>query len=116
MLKTLDRITIQWWFGHVVLLGLAVFVVAAAALFTPSDQVLTVFGQEIPVLCGWRTMTGIPCPGCGLTRSFTYMAHGQVMAAFQMNWLGPPMFAVCLGSIPWQAFRLWQGPRRRPTR
>lgn len=116
MLKELDRITVQWWFGHALLLVAAVFVVATAAVFQPSEEMLTVFGQEIPVMCGWRQMTGLPCPGCGLTRSFTFMAHGQPMLAFEMNWLGPPMFAAVVGAIPWQAFRLWQGVRARSDR
>ncbi len=33
-----------------------------------------------------------PCPGCGMTTCFTYMAHGQVLDAFRVHALGPILF------------------------
>lgn len=54
--------------------------------------------------CNFQEATHIPCPGCGLTTSFTNMAHGHVIDAFAAHLMGPPLFlitvAVAVGS-PW---------------
>jgi hypothetical protein len=63
----------------------AVFV--ASVLWHPSDD-----GGI--VLCPFRLATGIPCPGCGLTRSFCAMGKGDVSRAFEFHALGPVLFAV----------------------
>lgn len=54
--------------------------------------------------CNFQEVSGIPCPGCGLTTSFTNMAHGRVLDAFGAHLMGPLLFlitlAVALGA-PW---------------
>lgn len=47
-----------------------------------------------PVICPLRLLTGIPCPACGLTTSFTEMAGGNVGAAWSAAPLGPLLFVV----------------------
>ncbi len=111
-LNQLNRIALTWWFGHAVLLAFASGVVLAAVLLTPSTDVLTLFGVEIPMVCSFRRLTGVGCPGCGLTRSFTFMAHGQLWGAFQMNYLGPLAFVVTAAQIPWRCYRLFEGRAR----
>ncbi len=113
MLQKLNKITLTWWFGHALLLTLALGVVVAAALMSPSSEALSFFGAEVPVMCGFRRITGMPCMGCGMTRSFTYMAHGQVRQAFEMNLIGPFFFAVVAAQIPWRILTLWRGKRPR---
>ncbi|MEH3155942.1 MAG: DUF2752 domain-containing protein [Gordonia paraffinivorans] len=44
---------------------------------------------EGPVLCPFRLATGLPCPGCGLTRSWVAAAHGDLSTAFADNVFGP---------------------------
>lgn len=44
------------------------------------------------VICAVRKATGLPCPGCGLTRSFCAMAKGEISRAGQFHVLGPAMF------------------------
>jgi hypothetical protein len=41
-----------------------------------------------PVLCPFRLVTGLPCPGCGLTRSWVYIAHGDFGEAIRANAFG----------------------------
>lgn len=47
-----------------------------------------------PVLCPLRLLTGIPCPACGLTTSFTEMAGGNLAAAWAAAPIGPVLFVL----------------------
>ncbi len=50
----------------------------------------------LPSLCPFHNLTGLPCPGCGLTRAFVCCAHGQLAAAFAYHPLGPILFSAAL--------------------
>lgn len=39
--------------------------------------------------CPLRELSGLNCPGCGLTRGFHALFHGDVLAALQFNLLLP---------------------------
>jgi hypothetical protein len=43
-------------------------------------------------LCGFKNLTGLPCPGCGLTHSFCAIGKGDFKQALTYNLLGPPVF------------------------
>lgn len=49
----------------------------------------------LPV-CPLYSMTGIACPGCGLTRGFHALFHGDVLTALDYNAL-LPLFALVFG-------------------
>jgi hypothetical protein len=52
-------------------------------------------GQEGPVaLCLLRHLTGIPCPTCGMTRSFCCMSRGEFAEAALFHPLGPVIYAM----------------------
>lgn len=38
-----------------------------------------------PVVCPFRLLTGLPCPGCGLTRAWVFALHGDLGAAMSAN-------------------------------
>lgn len=90
----------------------ALLVVVGALLSTADADVVKVFGFDVPVLCTWRRLTGESCPGCGLTRSFTLVAHGRLLEAWSAHRLGPLAFLVIAAQVPWRAWRLWA---HRPT-
>lgn len=50
--------------------------------------------------CGFLVYTGYPCPGCGLTTSFSHMIRLQVFGAFQANSFGILLFLCTAASIP----------------
>jgi hypothetical protein len=79
------------WAARCVLLGLtAVFVVAA--LWNPGDATRV-------VLCPFRALTGHPCPGCGMTRAFCALMHGELWRAIKLNPFSPLLFLAAL--IAW---------------
>jgi hypothetical protein len=49
----------------------------------------------LPSICLFYDLTGLPCPGCGLTRSFVCFAHGQIAQAYRWNLLGPELWLIC---------------------
>ncbi|MDN5717314.1 MAG: DUF2752 domain-containing protein [Janibacter sp.] len=62
--------------------------------------------------CIMRILTGLPCPGCGMTRSWVHMAHGDVLTAFEYNVFGPLAMAAAAGLVIYTVVAL---VRRRPT-
>ena len=61
-----------------VVLPLTSAVFAVSALWSPSDL-------PAVVLCPFRALTGLPCPGCGMTRAFCALGHGDLSGAFGYN-------------------------------
>src|SRR3989442_275897 len=64
-------------------------VLAAFAFVTPGPDGVSIAGHAIPSLCLFRSLTGLPCPGCGMTRSVAYSLHGHPIEALSYHWLGP---------------------------
>lgn len=65
-----------------IMIGLsAAAVLAAVVLFLLPD--LRAYVWERP--CMLRQMTGLYCPGCGGTRAFIFLIHGQVGRSFYYN-------------------------------
>lgn len=70
----------------------ALGVLAASALWVPETL------PDIP-LCPLRALVDLPCPGCGLTRAFTCIAHGRWAEAWAYNALAFPLFAATLALL-----------------
>ncbi len=68
--------------------GVGAAAITVAALADPETI------EDGPVLCPFRLVTGLPCPGCGLTRSWVYLLHGHWSAAMTAN----PFGVVLLGA------------------
>lgn len=92
--------------GHVVIGAMALAVVVASTILTPSDSAVHLFGWQLPPLCMFKAWTGMDCPGCGLTRSFTYMGHGALHEAFDRHRLGPLLYVFVGLQVPWRAWKI----------
>jgi Protein of unknown function (DUF2752) len=49
--------------------------------------------------CPMRTITGIPCPFCGMTRSVVAAAHGHLLQSLSFNPLGIAVLAFAVVAI-----------------
>ena len=81
----------------VVALGLAWPVVALSAWLRPDARGFGTHQQLGLPPCSFEAVTRVPCPGCGLTTSFTSMAHLHVLDAFRAHLMGPLLFVLTLG-------------------
>ena len=71
---------IRWGF-----LGATIAPIAGAFLYNQ--------GYQVPFLgCPIRHLTGIPCPTCGMTRSFMAIAHGDLPQAVAYHLFSPVVF------------------------
>lgn len=87
----------------------AVAVLILAALLEPHPEVVRLFGHDVPPLCAFSVVTGLSCPGCGLTRSFAFLAHGDLRASLAMHPLGPALWGLVAAQVPYRMLRLWRG-------
>jgi Protein of unknown function (DUF2752) len=98
---------------HVVLGLVAVAVLAASFCLQvlPDGERVSIRSASdatLPPVCISRTYLGIKCPGCGLTRSFVHLAHGDPLASFHSHRLGWLLFALTLAQIPYRLHLLFR--------
>ncbi|MBX6423747.1 DUF2752 domain-containing protein [Thermosulfurimonas sp. F29] len=77
--------------GFSILLILVFVIMILAHFITP----LSTFyrkGEKV-VFCPFRRMTGLPCPGCGMTRALWALSGGRVREALVLN----PFSVIILG-------------------
>lgn len=44
-------------------------------------------------------LTGLPCPGCGITKSFIFLYDGNLLKSFYYHLFGPLAFVACIAAI-----------------
>jgi Protein of unknown function (DUF2752) len=102
---------------HVVLLAMCGGVLVLATMLSVQNQtqvVVPFFRQPLPELCLARRITGVGCPGCGLTRCFISLMHGDLAAAWQYNGSGLLLFGLMAAQIPFRSIQLWRIRRGLP--
>ena len=100
---------------HIVLLSISSGVLVAAWILqaNPTTVTLPVLDQPLPELCLLRRLTGFSCPGCGLTRCFISLAHGDLAAAWSFNPAGIWLFGIVAAQVPLRGYQLWRISRGR---
>lgn len=94
---------------HWTFLGMAVGVVVASLLLeirSHEHVVLPFVNVTLPGTCTFRESTGMPCPGCGLTRAFISVAHGEIRDAWRYNPAGFLFFAIVVFQIPYRVYQI----------
>ena len=61
--------------------------------------------------CTFRKLTGLYCPGCGMTRAAYSSLHGDVAHAFRMNPVGMVLFPIAMTGL---GFELLGWVRNKP--
>jgi hypothetical protein len=52
----------------------------------------TKFIEGGPTVCVFKNLMGIECPGCGMTRAFSCILHGDLISAISYNRLAVVVF------------------------
>ncbi|MEO8028373.1 MAG: DUF2752 domain-containing protein, partial [Bryobacteraceae bacterium] len=87
----------------VALAALAQLLVVRLAFWSDGEHVFFL-GAPFGTACSFRTHFGIPCPGCGLTRSVVLTLQGDLSQAMGLNPMGP---AAVLGLVLLSAALRW---------
>jgi hypothetical protein len=101
---------------HAIYLVLSLVVLALAATMSVRGETQVVpplLSQPLPELCHSRRFFGIDCPGCGMTRCFISLAHGDLAAAWHYNPGGILLFGMLLIQLPYRTAQLWRLARGR---
>jgi len=100
-----------WLPGQV---GLSLLILACALVALHAANLASRFISMLPA-CPLYAHVGVPCPGCGATRSVMALARGEVLLAFEFN----PLVALATwGVLSGAVVMLLAGlaGRRVPTR
>src|SRR5262245_15057294 len=94
------------WRQQLIFLLIAVAIVVAAFLLEVKEEgrvgLRNTSGALLPPLCVTNTYLGVKCPGCGLTRSFVFLANGDVWSSLRAHRLGWIMAGLVLAQVPYR--------------
>jgi hypothetical protein len=66
--------------------------------------------------CNFVTLTGKPCPSCGMTTSFALLVRGDVVASARANWVGSVICTLWAVTLVWAtASGAWGKPLFVPS-
>src|SRR5688500_12139151 len=83
---------------------LAVGAVGAWVLYTFAPTAYRFYPK-----CAFFALTGLQCPGCGITRALHHLLHGRFEEAFRLN----PMLFVLIGLALYMLPSVVRGERPR---
>jgi Protein of unknown function (DUF2752) len=55
--------------------------------------------EEAQSLCPFKMLTGLPCPGCGITKSLIFFFEGDLSKSIYHHLFGPFAFLFCVATI-----------------
>lgn len=75
----------------------------------PGEERVAIGNWRVPPICPHQVMFTQSCPGCGLIRSFTAMAHGQYRESLAYHRLGIMLYFIIAMQIPLRLYLLKKG-------
>jgi hypothetical protein len=76
---------VPWWAYDALLVTLGALAIAASFALSPGDDPRWVYlptGRRFGDTCAMLEATGLPCPQCGMTRSWVHAVRGRWIASF----------------------------------
>ena len=68
--------------------------------YWPAAVVLALYTIMVNLIfhhfCPMVIISGLPCPGCGLTRAFVYLASGRIQQSIYINPMGIPIAGILI--------------------
>lgn len=95
------------WAWPVLMVVIGAGALAASWIVQPgADEWSYLFGHRFGGECGFQQTTGAACPSCGMTRSWLWLARGDVVRAFTYNAAGALLLLALVGTGVLGAVRL----------
>ncbi len=88
--------------------ALAVIALALVLEIRGQRVVLPILGIPLPESCWFKRLTGLGCPGCGLTRSVICLVHGNFLRAWDFNPGGYIFFLLMAAQLPYRIAQIWR--------
>ncbi|MGE0761241.1 MAG: DUF2752 domain-containing protein [Pirellulaceae bacterium] len=101
---------------HWIALSVSAAILTGAALLQVDGGrvIVPVVNQALPGLCTFQTLFGIGCAGCGLTRCFVCLMHGDLAGAWNYNAAGFLVFMLIACQLPLRLLQLQRLRRGLP--
>lgn len=89
-LQALEEARMPDWGWALTLFLTGVLAVGVSFIFYPSEDPnwTMILGRQFGGECGFQVALGLPCPSCGMTRSWVWLVRGEVVKSFTYNAAG----------------------------
>ncbi|MBN1223528.1 MAG: DUF2752 domain-containing protein [Candidatus Aminicenantes bacterium] len=95
--------------GHVIVFSVCAGILSGALFLSPvhaEGDHLSIGSMPVPDMCIFKNLTGIPCPGCGLSRAIVAAAHGRIRESLFHHRLGLLTLAYILLQFLYRSARI----------
>lgn len=86
-----------------------VAIVGFCCVASASTETVRLFDFRLPAICVFKLITGLDCPGCGMTRALVLAFHGRFYESYLMHIWGIPLAVFFLTQIALRLARLSAG-------
>ncbi len=101
---------------HLILALIFVAITIVPYFFTIDDIGVKCFGFRWPLYCTLHSLTGQECPMCGMTRSFSSIAHLEFKSALRYHRIGPLLYCFFIFAGIYHILALLRSPKPLPKK